>query len=299
MNLLQIPARLFRPAPPVATKECLTPNLSAYLVCCGIGGAIRDKRPFLVSRLGWFEAYSIGSYEAEGRLSDALREKMWNTPGIFPATEESFVRFRGAYLQAMPLADIFGLMRCPYEKSVITNHAPQALLCELGDLEPYYHPVPWSRYLAGLRVLVIHPFAASIASQYLHARTKLFLNPEVLPEFDLVTIMPPQTLCGNTGGFASWCDALAFLKEKVAAQTFDVAVIGCGAYGLPTGAFIKEELGKVCIHLGGATQMLFGVTGGRWDAMGAFRLLCNESWCRPSVDERPPGWQAAENGCYW
>jgi len=195
--------------------------------------------------------------------------------------------------------DILALMRCPYEKPVVTRHAPNALLCELGDLEPYFHPVPWSQYLVGLRVLVVHPFAASIKAQYAKARERLFVDKNVLPEFDLVTLKPPQTLCGNSDGYQSWSEALAALQEKIGGQTFDVAITGCGAYGLPVGAFVKMNLRKVCIHLGGATQMLFGVRGGRWDSMGIFRLLMNEHWSRPSPEERPPNWQKAEDGCYW
>ena len=281
-----------------ASRERLAPNLTAHLVCCGIGAAIRERRPFLASRLGWFEAYSIGFIEAGGQLNDSLKRKMWNNPGIFPATEEGFEKFRVAYVQAMSQADILGLMHCPYEKEVITRYAPQALLCELGDLEPYYHPGPWSRHLAGLRVLVVHPFAETISLQYRTVRERLFFDSDVLPEFELLTVIPPQTLSGNTGGFSCWSDALASLEEKVGTQTFDVAIVGCGAYGLPTGAFIKK-LGKVCVHLGGATQMLFGVTGARWDSMSAFRILTNDYWCRPSEAERPKNWRDVEKGCYW
>lgn len=298
MNILKTAARILAGKAKPDPGESAVPNLSAHLVCCGIGSAIRERRPFLVSRLGWFEAYSIGFIEAGGQLNGSLKKKMWNNPGIFPPTEEGFGKFHEEYARSMAEADILGLMHCPYEKEVIARHAPQALLCGLGDLEPYYHPVPWSRYLAGLRVLVVHPFAASIEAQFRTVRDRLFFDPDVLPEFELATIVPPQTLSGNTGGFSSWSDALASLQEKVAAHTFDVAIIGCGAYGLPTGAFVKK-LGKVCVHLGGATQMLFGVTGGRWDAMDAFRILTNEHWCRPSEAERPPNWREVENGCYW
>ena len=279
-------------------SDLLAPNLSAHLVYCGIGGAIAQRLPFLVSRLGWFEAYSIGHWESKGCLNDSLRKRMWNNPGIFPATDQGFERFHATYTDAMKEVDILGLMKCPYEKVVVTRHAPKAFLCELGDLEPYYHPVPWSKYLAGLRVLVVHPFAASIESQYRKNRSRLFLDPDVLPEFELLTIVPPQTLSGNTGGFSSWSDALAGLLDKISGETFDVAIVGCGAYGLPAGAFVKK-LGKVCIHLGGPTQMLFGVRGARWDAMPGGRLLTNDHWCRPSVEERPPNWKNVEDGCYW
>lgn len=276
----------------------LSVNLDPHMTCYGIAAALVNKKPFLVSRLGWFETYSIGYRDSHGEISEGLRNKMWNTPGIFPATGQEFEKFYLNYTRAMKSIDILALMECPYEKAVITKHAPDALLCKLRDLEPYYQPVPWSQYLEGLRVLVVHPFADSIEKQYATARAGLFVGKNILPEFHLSTLKPPQTLCGNTDGYRSWSDALDALLEKIAALTFDVAILGCGAYGLPAGASIRT-LGKTCIHLGGATQALFGIRGGRWDSMGVFRLLMNDHWCRPSEEERPPNWETAEKGCYW
>jgi len=263
-----------------------------------ISKAITDQRPLLVSRLGWLESYFIGYYKKNTIISEELRNKLWDTPGIFPATDQEFKSFYKEYTQCMPEVDLLGLMQCPYEKYLVENYMPKSLLCGLSDLEPYYHPVPWTKYLCGKRVLVIHPFAKSIRSQYVANRENIFLNKEILPEFDLTTIIPPQTLCGNTGGFSSWTEALQALKDQVSKQSFDVAIIGCGSYGLPIGAFIKK-MGKVSVHIGGATQILFGIRGGRWDSMPIFQHMMNESWVRPLEEERPPNWQKAEKGCYW
>ena len=154
MDIMKTISQILRGNRSPDDRDHLSPNLSAHLVCCGIGGAIGRRLPFLASRLGWFEAYSIGHWDSKGNLNNSLRERMWNNPGIFPATDQGFERFHATYTEAMKEADILGLMKCPHEKAVVTRHAPKALLCELGDLEPYYHPVPWSKYLAGLRVLV-------------------------------------------------------------------------------------------------------------------------------------------------
>ena len=198
----------------------------------------------------------------------------------------------------MAEVDVLGLMQCPYEKYVVKKFMPGAVFAGLTDLEPYYYTSPWTKYLEGKKVLVIHPFSKTITYQYTANREKIFKDDKVLPEFSLRTIIPPQTLCGNTGGYSSWSDALKALKEQVYAQSFDVAIIGCGSYGLPIGAFIKE-MGKISVHLGGATQILFGVRGGRWDSMPIFQNMMNEFWVRPSEEERPPNWKKAEGGCYF
>ena len=79
---------------------------------------------------------------------------------------------------------------------------------------------------------------------------------------------------------------------------FDIAIVGCGAYGLPLAAKIKE-IGKQAIHLAGATQILFGIRGARWDVRPEMQKYFNEYWIRPSDSERPKDAQSVEGACYW
>ena len=65
------------------------------------------------------------------------------------------------------------------------------------------------------------------------------------------------------------------------------------------GAFIKRELGRQAVHLGGATQLLFGIKGCRWDAWPQFNALYNASWVRPLALETPDVHKAIEGGAYW
>ena len=83
-------------------------------------------------------------------------------------------------------------------------------------------------------------------------------------------------------------------------KDFDVALIGCGAYGFPLAAKIKRA-GKIALHLGGFTQLLFGIKGARWEnAQDYYRkLLDNPAWVRPLPEETPDGFFRHENGAYW
>lgn len=278
--------------------ERLRPTLTSHIATMAIVNALRECKPFLACRLGWFEAYSTGHFDRFGQLTESLRKKMWNTPGIFPPTDEEFRKFHAEFTAAAGAADLVGLMHCPFEAEVLQRWCPKAFTCELQDLEPYYNPLPWSYALEGRRVLVVHPFAETISRQFSECREKLFADPRVLPEFELLTLKPPQTLCGNTDGFDSWSEALAHTRRKIEALTFDAAIVGCGAYGLPLGAFIKK-LERPCVHLGGAVQTLFGVIGARWLETNPVMFYVNDYWRRPSEQERPPNWQQAEGGCYW
>ena len=75
---------------------------------------------------------------------------------------------------------------------------------------------------------------------------------------------------------------------------FDVALIGCGAYGFPLAAHCKR-IGKQGIHIGGSLQLYFGIKGKRWDNHG----LYNEFWVSPDESEQPKNLSRVEGGCYW
>jgi hypothetical protein len=153
----------------------------------------------------------------------------------------------------------------------------------------------WTKYLEGKKVLVIHPFASTIEKQYKENRTKLFSRPDFIPEFaSLSTIKAVQSIAGNDVEFETWFDALDYMKREAEKVDFDIALIGCGAYGFPLAAHIKR-MGKQAIHLGGVLQLYFGIRGKRWDEWG----LYNEYWVSPCVEEKPKGAEKVEDGCYW
>lgn len=193
---------------------------------------------------------------------------------------------------------MLGLMQSPFEKELVEKNLPNSLRCGLASLEPYLNGSPWSRSLEGRRVLVVHAFSDSIAKQYGENRKRIFADARVLPEFDLQCIKAPQTMLSETAGFSKWGEALEDLKARVSVLDFDVAIIGCGAYGLPLGAHIKN-MRKVAIHFGGAVQLLFGISGKRWRDQPHFRALMTDAWVSPMNNERPLGWVKVEEGCYW
>jgi hypothetical protein len=81
-------------------------------------------------------------------------------------------------------------------------------------------------------------------------------------------------------------------------EGFDVALIGCGAAGLPLAAKAKA-MGKVGIHLGGPLQLLFGIRGKRWDSRPEFQSFFNENWCRADGSETPLEFSTVDHGGYW
>jgi NADPH-dependent 2,4-dienoyl-CoA reductase/sulfur reductase-like enzyme len=88
------------------------------------------------------------------------------------------------------------------------------------------------------------------------------------------------------------------MKSEIEAVDFDVCIIGAGAYGLPLAAHAKK-LGKMAVHLGGATQILFRIRGRRWDDHRIISKLYNEHWTHPKPWETPGRSNRVEGGAYW
>lgn len=276
----------------------LLPEIDGFLAGQRIVQAISRGEGFLASRLGFTEALCLAAADDGSIEPGEIRSRLWRYSGVFPDTADAFSRFQDSYCSAIGAVDLLGLIAAIGERDLYGKHARNPLRCPLSSLEPYFSPKPWSRHLEGRRVLVVHPFVESIRTQYRERRSELFADPDILPEFDLVTIRSPQTIAGNSDGYYSWSGALEVMQGRVSGEKFDVAIVGCGAYGLPLGAFIKG-LGKPCIHLGGATQILFGISGARWQKQPAFRALMTPAWRPPLESERPPGFDNVEKGCYW
>jgi hypothetical protein len=211
--------------------------------------------------------------------------------------ESVFSKFCELNINCMENIDILGSwMRA---EKIIMDRMPNAKYVSLFDLEPYNHLAPWSRILKGQKILVVHPFSETIKSQY-EKREKLFNNSDVLPEFQLETIKAVQSLVGNIPmEYSDWFEALEAMKKQIYEKDFDIALIGCGAYGFPLASFVKD-LGKKSVHLGGALQLLFGIKGKRWETEYDYdKKFYNDYWVYPADEDKPKNFQNIEGGCYW
>ena len=134
---------------------------------------------------------------------------------------------------------------------------------------------------------------------WLDRLNKLFANPEMAPHYELRTIKAVQSIAGNQPeGFGDWFEALDWMKREIDKTDFDIAIIGCGAYGFPLAAYVKQ-IGKKAIHLGGATQYLYGIISSALENNPKLSNLKNEYWVRPSKEETPHGIENVENSRYW
>lgn len=263
---------------------------------------IISGKPFLAARYGDAElrtlVYTLDiDFKFRSSFPQYIKTAMSRNAGFFPTDDESLLRFGHLLWKSSEQVDLFGVWYNLLEDYMIHYTAPTAELVELEALEPYRSSQPWSRALKGKKVLVVHPFKDSIEHQFL-VKEKLFENQDVLPDFDLITYKAIQTNAGGKCDYPTWFDALNKMYQDIQQLDFDLAIVGCGAYGLPLSAKIKA-MGKQAIHLAGATQIMFGIRGARWDARAEMQKFFNENWIRPSEAERPKDAQSVEGACYW
>lgn len=218
--------------------------------------------------------------------------------GFFPSDITLGKRWSQLCLNDLPEVDVFG----SYQRleGRLEKQLKHAVKIDIHSyLAPYLYEHPWTEALHGKRVLVVSPFTDSIVKQYAR-RELLFDNLEVLPEFaELIPLKAVQSIAGTPTDYPDWFAALDNMKTQMSSLDYDVALIGCGAYGMHLAVHAKR-MGRIGIHTAGWTQMLFGIYGNRWlHDEPQFKKYINSYWVRPSVDETPANAQAIENGCYW
>ena len=272
-----------------------------------IAEVLRANEPAAIGKLGSSECLTLAWHLGLRRFY----KYTWTSPafgdldlaeqsGVFPRTEEMFHQFAELFLERLQDMDGCAVWHNVGESTVLAQTCPEARRLELRSLEPYFFGFPWSAKLAGKRVLVVHPFESSIRSQF-SRREHLWPNHrEMLPQFELEVVRSPYGF--SKTDFPDWLAMLRWLEQQVKAvhrrAPFDIALIGCGAAGLPLASFVKQ-LGAIGIHTGGATQLFFGIRGERWDKMPAFQRFFNGAWVRPRPEETPQEAGQVDQGGYW
>lgn len=231
-------------------------------------------------------------------LRDSHLQRMHINAGLFPRKLNLVVRFSDLMMEDAKELDLLGSWLSD-EYQVMEHIKKKTPSIPLHQIEPYYHENPWTEALRNKKIVVVHPFANTIKDQFENHRELLFSDERILPPFSLETIKAVQTIAGQENSdFKNWFEALDSMKNQLNQMDFDVAIIGCGAYGFPLAAHVKR-IGKKAIHLGGATQILFGIKGTRWDNHEFISKLYNEYWSRPSSKDRPTNSNLVENSAYW
>ncbi len=272
-----------------------------------ISNLITSDKPCLVCRFGGTEMRIVDYYLKNMHkdnvvFPDKLKNMIGDLSGFFPANDYLLSRFVSEFIELAENIDVLAVWDTKSEKTMCEKYLNKnAKLVQLSALDTIVYDEPWSQHLQGKKVLLIHPFEDTIKSQF-EKRKLLFKNSKILPEFELKTIKAVQGLADSKKDlpFKTWFEALEFMKKQIDKTDFDIAIIGAGAYGIFLADYCKR-IGKKAIHMGGSTQLLFGIKGKRWETEYTYIRdnYYNEYWVRPSENEKPKGSVKVEGGCYW
>lgn len=291
-------------------KYCKRDMLSVSEASQAIEELLVSGKPFMAGRMGFFEQAVLRMYEFNKKNKyETVMENVYNCAGFFPNDTELGYRFTDVMKKAYSSCD---LLACNYElleNYFINTCMPKdaRVINSFAIYDICQDEASWSKALKGKKVLVITPFTESVNQQYAK-REKLFVSdPDILPEFELKTYKSLMTVGDlKDDRFKDWFEALEYMEKEILAMDFDVALLGCGAYGFPLAAAIKRS-GRQAIHLGGTLQLLFGIMGRRWDGsrFGGIEQMpkhisryYNEDWTYP-IEEKPKEASKVEYGPYW
>lgn len=297
---------------------------------------IQKNEPFIISRLGLIEAMKTYEYDIFNKITmSGLHPKtltLYNAGIYYQKNDfhklELFLKeYRKALFNSDILASFFGPSRLSIQ---FQNHPNTALdrfyksIMKLQNyfsekyylpqiynkaLEAFYHIQkgikPWTHYLLGKKVLIIHPFVDSFKKQIDNnyqkiddEKKRIFLKNQELKFYKSY-----QTIAGNHI-HDNWFVTYLKMCNDIKNIDFDIALLGCGGYGLPLCNFIKMNLNKSAIYVGGVLQLFFGVMGKRWERENKemwkkMLKTTNIDIIRPSIEECCLNLNTIEGGCYW
>lgn len=255
------------------------------------------NKPISVGKLGGIEASHIQNYLHTGEANLVRGSSLFINAGIYCPNRQSLNAWCDQYIDAVRDLD-YVLRWCPEQGDdyVIDAVGSGKTLTDFNQIEPFTHGSSgWHYQLSGKKVLVISQLAETILQQ----ATKY---SNIWPGAEIGSVVVrgvgySEALTGLTP--IDWRIKMDDLKKQISKLEFDFAVVGCGGFSLEICRFIKAE-GKSVVHLGGATQLLFGIRGARWD--GCFKdsvWYGNEKWVYPLEKETPIYKNLVEGGCYW
>lgn len=263
-----------------------------------IANLIADAVPAAIGKIGNSELSAL-HYWVKGKTPDpVLEDHLFVQCGFFPFEPTAVGRFQRYFSDILGDMTHIAVWGNFFEPQAIKQFAPTAGLIDRKALEPHKMDNAWTRALEGKRVVVVSPFSASIQTQY-DRRERLWSGrSDMLPGFSLRTVKTPFSPGLQEPQEADWFERLDNVWADIESEDFDVCLVGAGAMSLPL-CVMCARAGKVGIHLGGYTQIMFGIWGRRWEHDPTLKPFRNEYWISPLREETPERSHLVDNNSYW
>ena len=267
------------------------------------------NKKFMITRVGVGNETNLAFFtDTLQSIDTKMLVSLSNNAGIYNITPDNLLKYAELYINAIKESNAlatFNNTMIVQQEHFINNYKLDVLYSRV--LEPFYccleNIKPWTQHLQGKKVLIVNPFVNSFKKQ-LKEGFQIFKDPDkklFMDNQDFVFYKSYNTAAGNSI-HKDWEETYDIMCKDISKLDFDIALLGCGGYGLPLCNFIYKEMNKSAIYVGGGLQLLFGVMGKRWDDIQMWMDIIKENdskFIRPSINEQLPNKQRIEGGCYW
>ena len=268
---------------------------------------IERREPFTVTRIGSIESFVSLDYMKNSKIIKNRVLCLGNNAGIYCTDKNDVIHFSKLYFNSVINTTAFAWWTMEFLQIPQNLMKPKNVpSINTRVLEPFYlcseNQIPWSHYLKDKKVLIVSPFVDSIRKQnesgfrIFSDGRKLFLDGQIFVYYKAY-----NTSAGNHI-HKNWIETFDIMCKDIINLDFDIALLGCGGYGLPLCDFIKNKMEKSAIYIGGGLQMMFGVMGNRWEKTEYWKNIIKEhnpKFIRPSGSEVLKNCNKVENACYW
>ena len=271
---------------------------------------INSNKVFIIARFGLGpETTLCYNYYKNKNLNHDNLNNLLRICGIYSKNNDItvFEKYFEELNNAIENSDILACFNNSNIESIQNVYSEMYNLTKIHSrsLEPFYviqdNEIPWTHYLFGKKVLIINPFTDSMKKQ-LDNNFQIFKDKKIfLDDQEFIFYKSFQTH-GNHYIHNNWLETFTIMCNDIEKLEFDIALLGCGGYGLPLCNFIKTKMNKSSIYIGGGLQLLFGVMGYRWINRDDWKKIIKENntnFIYPSNDEQLDNKNTIENSAYW
>lgn len=271
---------------------------------------INSNKVFIIARFGLGpETTLCYNYNVNKKINNNNLNNVLRICGIYCKNNDItvFEKYFEELNNSIENADILACFYNSNIESIQNVYSEMYNLTKIHSrsLEPFYvmqdNEIPWTHYLFGKKVLIINPFTESMKKQ-LDNNFEIFKDKKIfLDDQEFIFYKSFQTH-GNHYIHNDWLETFRIMCNDIEKLEFDIALLGCGGYGLPLCNFIKTKMNKSSIYIGGGLQLLFGVMGHRWINREDWKKIIKENNTKfvfPSENEKLDNKNTIESSAYW
>ena len=248
-----------------------------------------QDKPFFHSRVGGTDFHTVSEYFM---INDNLKQPGWyndriptlktyngyfdfnNDLNVFYTYLENMVRCYKNSDNMFYCGDLISKIKnntlIDSDESILNGIANGKTLVDYGYIEnvrPFLKS--FSTWGENKKILIISPLSKSIEYQF--KRKDHLYHDYRFPNFELITYNTKITYNNSSDNHSTlnvttnnWNEEAQRMAEEIRKIDFDIAFLSCASYSMFLGDFIKHQMGKKAIYIGGILNVFFNIYGGRF-----------------------------------